>query len=468
MGEKNKKIKTDFDRKTDLMVEENRKVLQRLAIIEEERDQLKASNEVLRTEAKLGSNQLRTSRSESSKSPVREVQSTTVRKPLTPKKVIAPVDNHQNIQNQPPQNPTSSNSFDTNQSLLPAFLALERQLTLSQKNFDRLDYANKTNEKEIQNLKTEKLELEKQALASLQAVENQRKEMSNYIPITEHEQIMKYSHANLHSQIVNLGKSLENATAEKNDLLEKVNFHEKNDKIIEEDAKNLVKKSKEISKLKQEILALKQKLKLATVKKSDKMKKEIFGSIEGQEVLRGKIKLLEQELFERDKLIEKYERNLTKFKQLREISQGDVSVSPIKDISPATQTTIDSKNSTTTKSNEAYQQAIISLEHQLFDAKQTIDKLQKTVRDNFNHNSNSNLFKNQYDEEVAKNQILNKMLLEEKESVRLMEKSHKLEIEKAKQEGQIGKEAQMLVVDANEKLQMALSREQTLIQKTND
>merc|ERR1712176_1084490 len=32
----------------------------------------------------------------------------------------------------------------------------------------------------------------------------------------------------------------------------------------------------------------------------------------------------------------------------------------------------------------------------------------------------------------------------------------------------MGKEAQMLVVDANEKLQMALSREQTLIQKTND
>merc|ERR1712157_540116 len=117
--EKNKKIKTDFDRKTDLMVEENRKVLQKLAIIEEERYQLKASNEVLRTEAKLGSNQLKTSRSESSKSPVREVQSTTVRKPLTPKKVIAPVENHQNIQNQPPQNPTpNSNSFDTNQSLL--------------------------------------------------------------------------------------------------------------------------------------------------------------------------------------------------------------------------------------------------------------------------------------------------------------------------------------------------------------
>merc|ERR1712176_1661782 len=86
--EKNKKIKTDFDRKTDLMVEENRKVLQKLAIIEEERDQLKASNEVLRTEAKLGSNQLKRSRSESSKSPVREVQGTTVRKPLTPKKVI--------------------------------------------------------------------------------------------------------------------------------------------------------------------------------------------------------------------------------------------------------------------------------------------------------------------------------------------------------------------------------------------
>ena len=55
---------------------------------------------------------------------------------------------------------------------------------------------------------------------------------------------------------------------------------------------------------------------------------------------------------------------------------------------------------------------------------------------------------------MAKNRILNKMLLEEKESVRLMEKSHKLEIEKVRQEGQMGKEAQMLVVDANEKLQM--------------
>lgn len=472
------KSKKEFNQQTDLMAEENRKILQKVALLTEERDSLKEANKNLRNRAAVAqpvANPVPQAQAERPKTP--EISEKAKGSPL---KVRSPLkksaENAQNLENLPPNG---------GQFLLPAFLALERQLTNLQKSHDQLEFKNSSNDQQIKTLQAEKFQLEKEILALNKQVDSHNFELNNRIKMTDHETILKQIRSSMDSDLTRLQNEIDAKIAENVEISKKLAFHEENRAIIDADAKKLIAKGQEIAKLKAEIHVLNQKLKICLGKKSDKFIKTHIKKLDGVEVqnltpeiLVGKIELLNSEISDKNEMIEKYERNMRNFaemeknfKKLRENAENLIKNSPrVQNLKPDG----DSGQVQVLEPSEkvSYQKQILHLEHQVFDSKKVIEKLQNDglrrsnsfgVTEIPNQQSLAELQKTK--KELAatqhelskisqKSEILNNLLLEEKTKTQTMQAS--LEIEKSKYASEISdlKDVKTLLIESNEKLQM--------------
>ena len=167
----------EFDLKTDNMVKENLVLEQKLAMVQEERDKLKRTNKHLRSPRHVKSD-TKIAEQEIYKTPEKFVRKSLEKHGLkTPEMVFNPYETHvieqKNTTQHTDQNTQNTMNYQSNQLnhhmnpvLLPAFVALERQLTISQRKVEEIQLEADKKSAKIELLETQmkRSELEHDAL----------------------------------------------------------------------------------------------------------------------------------------------------------------------------------------------------------------------------------------------------------------------------------------------------------------
>jgi len=265
-----------------------------------------------------------------------------------------------------------------------------------------------------------------------------------------------------------LQSQLISARTEHAKLIEELKWHKNNATIVDKDAKTIVRRGKEISHLKQEIASLHQKLESALSRRSTSDRTKIETEMESRSVLEKRIKHIEFELKDRDECIDKllranHQKN-QKNQQNDEIDDNSVIVRDLDTSIEKIGTSIDKPGH-----NSGYdKQKIEFLQNQLQEAHLTIERvtndnnnLKTKIVDVVPYKKEMLVLKGQLVRESQKVGALNGILLEEKKSGKV-NKNHVNEQEKA------NKELKHLLLESNEKLQLALQREQHNRLESND
>ena len=276
----------EISHQTDIMAKENHKLAQKLVLLQEERDQLKQANKFLRSPVGTPKKSNRQVSPEATKR----------KSPLT-------------IQKSPSKIESLKNQNET--LLLPAFLALERQLTSCQKHVENLENEISMKKREIRDLNVEiqKLNFENKSLET-RLVSAQDK-LSGKISEDTHRTLLTELKNQKNEEINKLQANLVLMKQAQNKLLEQNQFYEENQKIIDKDARTVVRRGNEIVQLKKEVASLHQRLEAALSRKTEKEKKLILCDSVDQNsraALEQRIKHLEYTLKDKDEFIQKMNR----------------------------------------------------------------------------------------------------------------------------------------------------------------
>jgi len=195
--------------------------------------------------------------------------------------------------------------------LLPAFLALERQLTSCQKQVENLENEISSKKREIRDLNVEiqKLNFENKSLES-RLISTQDK-LSGKVSEESHKTLLTELKNQKNEEINKLQANLVLMKQAQTKLLEQNQFYEENQKIIDKDARTVVRRGNEIVQLKKEVASLHQRLEAALSRKTDKEKNFILCDSVDQNsraALEQRIKHLEYTLKDKDEFIKKMNR----------------------------------------------------------------------------------------------------------------------------------------------------------------